>query len=224
MADEDEIPKAGGVKAMLAALNKKNADSHVVLPDGTVPSGGKRPWKPPPKKDASAPAPPAPPAPAPPAPPAPAPAPSSTRSSGQGQGDAPNTSPAGTVESSPALKPSPPGSGAESLTQDEMRRVREQVAARRKQGLGAGNAAADSPGGPGGPPPGGRGGPGGRGARPPPTHALGRTNSEQGCSRTRRPGRVLAESDFGCVCARRSPHAGAARRAGRTGGTWWWPR
>lgn len=82
MADEDEIPKAGGVKAMLAALNKKNADSHVVLPDGTVPSAaGKRPWKPPSRKDAP------------------------------DSGAAPNTSLAGTVESSPAIMPAPPASG-----------------------------------------------------------------------------------------------------------------
>jgi hypothetical protein len=87
MADEDEIPKAGGVKAMLAALNKKNADSHVVLPDGTVPSAaGKRPWKPPSRKDAPA-------------------------SGGAGPSMAPNSSPAGTVESSPAIKPAPPESG-----------------------------------------------------------------------------------------------------------------
>ena len=88
MADEDEIPKAGGVKAMLAALNKKNADSHVVLPDGTVPSAaGKRPWKPPSRKDAPA------------------------SGAGPTMALAPSSSPAGTVESSPAVKPAPPASG-----------------------------------------------------------------------------------------------------------------
>jgi hypothetical protein len=55
-------------------------------------------------------------------------------SGGAGPSMAPTNSPAGTVESSPAIKPAPPASGSESLTQDEMRRVREQVAARRNQG------------------------------------------------------------------------------------------
>jgi hypothetical protein len=81
MADENEIPKAGGVKAMLEALNKKNADS------GTGPSASvKRPWKPPSRKDAPA-------------------------SGGSGPSMAPNSSPAGTVESSPAIKPAPPAPG-----------------------------------------------------------------------------------------------------------------
>lgn len=118
-ADEDGSPqpKAGGVKAMLAALNKKNADSHVVLPDGSVP---KRSWKPPPKKDAP---PDAPALDSTPQKPALRPTPGNSR----------GASNSGTEKSSPAMKTgAPPSSG--DLSQDELAKVRAEVAARRNAG------------------------------------------------------------------------------------------
>ena len=105
---EEDAPKTGGVKAMLAALNKKNADSHVVLPDGTVPSGqgAKMPWRAP-TQDSSAPGLRKPEVKA------------SAASSGGVENKVPGQQPGGQ---------SVPG---ESLTEDEMRAVREAVAAKR---------------------------------------------------------------------------------------------
>ena len=98
--DEDTIPKAGGVKAMLAALKNKGLDKTEKDNDGTVPV--KKSWKPPPKGENS-------------------------------QKDT--------------------GGGNEALSGDELRRVREQVAAKRGAAVNGGTA-------PGGPPPPGPG-PGG---------------------------------------------------------------
>ena len=36
---DSAVQKPGGVKAMLAQLNSKYSDSHVQLPDGTIPTG-----------------------------------------------------------------------------------------------------------------------------------------------------------------------------------------
>ena len=91
--DEDTIPKAGGVKAMLAALKNKGLDKTEKDNDGTVPV--KKSWKPPPKGENS-------------------------------QKDT--------------------GGGNEALSGDELRRVREQVAAKRGAAVNGGTA-------PGGPPP-----------------------------------------------------------------------
>jgi len=102
---EESTPKAGGVKAMLAALNAKK--SHVVLPDGTVP-GGKASWNTP-KKDPAAPA---------------QPKPNSSAASKDEPAGKRHAPAEGGMES--------PGSG--SLTQDEMRAVREAVAAKRGAG------------------------------------------------------------------------------------------
>jgi hypothetical protein len=127
------LPKAGGVKAMLAKLNKNNPNSHVVLPDGSVlnqPQGKPRPsWKPPPKPS---------------------------------QGNAPDTdalpatkAAAPAVEVAPAPQKGPDVGGKQAggipgeqkptqdvesqdddkITPDEMLRVREQVLARRRSRL-----------------------------------------------------------------------------------------
>jgi hypothetical protein len=123
MAD-DEVspqPKAGGVKAMLAALNKKNADSHVVLPDGSVP---KRSWKPPPKKDVPSGS--NPPPDNTPQKPSLQPTPGSSRGASNHR----------TENNSPAMQPAaPPTSG--DLSQDDLTRVRAEVAARRNVAGGA---------------------------------------------------------------------------------------
>ena len=100
MADDEEtIPKAGGVKAMLAALKNKGLDKTDT--DATVPV--KKSWKPPPKGEIS-------------------------------QKDT--------------------AGGNEALSGDELRRVREQVAAKRGAAVNGGTAPEGPP-----PPPGGRGGP-----------------------------------------------------------------
>ena len=105
MSGED-TPKAGGVKAMLAALNAKK--SHVILPDGTVPGG--KAWNSP-KKDPG---------------------------TGAREKPRPNSSaasddaPVGKQHASAGSGMESPGSG--SLTQDEMRAVREAVAAKRGAG------------------------------------------------------------------------------------------
>jgi len=100
--EENDVPKAGGVKAMLAALQKKNLDSQPT--ESSVP---KRSWKPQPKKDNAA-------------------------------TEKPPAAPQGTPQGTPQTEPSPsptmgPGpssqSGTGSLTQDELSRVRAEIAA-----------------------------------------------------------------------------------------------
>jgi len=138
--DEDTIPKAGGVKAMLAALKNKGLDKTEKDNYGTVPV--KKSWKPPPKVETS----------------------QNDKELDKTEKDN------GSVPVKKSWMPPPKGEnsekdtagGNEALAGDELRRVREQVAAKRGAAVNGGTA----PGGP-PPPPTGRGGPvaPGRGGR-----------------------------------------------------------